>query len=134
MQSPHVMVGRTGQWTTLALALVACGGGAGGRAGAPNQPSETTTTGAEVDVGQGSPDAPTGVQPNGGRTWTTSPSPASPMLGGCAEGEPRGAARDRVSCIESCRGYDDTVPPGSTCISQYADCNLKCETKFSRLP
>ncbi len=50
------------------------------------------------------------------------------------EGPPRGAARDRASCLESCRGYDDTVPMGSSCISQYADCNLKCEAKFNRMP
>jgi hypothetical protein len=118
---------------TLALALAACGG-TYRRANAPGQPSETTTTGAAVDVGPGSPDAPSGVQPNSGSTWTTSPAPASPMLGGCPEGEPRGAANDRVSCLESCRGFDDTVPLGSRCISQYADCNLKCEAKFFRAP
>ena len=41
---------------------------------------------------------------------------------------------DRVSCLESCRGLDDTVPLGSRCLSQYADCSLKCESKFNRGP
>jgi hypothetical protein len=69
-------------------------------------------------------------------------------LGACAESGPRsapaaspssqttttGASTDRVSCLESCHGYDDTVPLGSRCLSQYADCSLKCEEKFYRGP
>lgn len=118
----------------LALALGACAERGPRTAPAASPSSQTTTTGAIVDVGPSSPGAPSGIQPNGGTTWSTSPSPASPMEGGCADGQPRGAATDRVSCLESCRGYDDTVPLGSRCLSQYADCSLKCEEKFYRGP
>ena len=112
----------------LALALGACGGGTYHRA---NAPSQTTTTGATVDVGP-SAGAPPGIASAPGTVTTTSSSPASPMEGACPEGEPRGGMTDRVSCLESCRGLDDTVPLGSRCLSQYADCSLKCEEKFSR--
>lgn len=112
----------------LALALAACGGGSYRRA---NAPSQTTTTGATVDISP-TAGAPTGIESNGATVKTTSPSPASPMEGACPEGEPRGGMTDRVSCLESCRGQDDAVPLGSRCLSQYADCSLKCEEKFSR--
>jgi hypothetical protein len=115
----------------LALALVSCRAEPYRRANSPLLPSQTTVTGATVDVGP-SPGAPSGIEPNAGSTGTTSASPASPMEGACADGEPRGGTTDRISCLESCRGYDDMVPLGSRCISQYADCSLKCEEKFSR--
>jgi len=117
----------------LALALAACGGGSHQPASAPTAPSQTTTTGATVDIGP-SAGAPPGIAPSGGTVTATSPSPASPMEGACPEGEPRGGMTDRVSCLESCRGLDDTVPLGSRCLSQYADCSLKCEAKFFRGP
>jgi hypothetical protein len=114
----------------LALALAACGGSSR-QANAPMETGQTTTTGAVVDVGNETPYAPSGIGSNGAAAKADSLAPASPMEGACPEGPPRGAARDRTSCIESCRGYDDTVPLGSRCITQYADCTLKCEEKFA---
>jgi hypothetical protein len=117
----------------LALALAACAG-SNRQANAPMESGQTTTTGAVVDVGNSTPYGPSGIGNSGAAAKADSLAPASPMEGGCAEGPPRGAARDRTSCIESCRGYDDTVPLGSLCISQYGDCTLKCEEKFFRGP
>ena len=121
-------VGSVVSVAALALALAACGGGSYRPA---NAPSETTSTGATVDTSP-TAGAPAGIEPNGATVTATSPSPASPMEGACPTGEPRGGMTDRVSCLASCRGLDDAVPLGSRCLSQYADCSLKCEEKFSR--
>jgi hypothetical protein len=101
-----------------ALALVACAG-SGARPAEPPTTSTTTTTGAAIDV----PAKP---------TPPVSTAPLSPIDGACIEGEPRGGLTDRVSCLESCRRFDDTATMGSECLSQYADCSMKCEAKFLR--
>jgi hypothetical protein len=106
-----------------ALAFVACAGSSARPADAPTT-SITTTTGAAID-GSGKP--ATAAPP-------ISAAPLSPLDGACSEGEPRGGLTDRVSCLESCRGFDDTAPMGSQCPSQYADCSMKCEAWFLRGP
>ena len=106
-----------------ALALIACAE-SGARPADPPTTSTTTTTGTTLDV----PSKPmTSARP-------ASAAPLSPLDGACIEGEPHGGLTDRVSCLESCRGFDDTAPMGSQCLSQYADCSMKCEAKFLRGP
>jgi hypothetical protein len=106
-----------------ALAFVACAA-SGARPAEPPTTSIVTTTGAAIDL----PAKPTNGAP------PVSAAPWSPLDGACIEGEPRGGLTDRVSCLESCRGFDDTAPMGSQCLSQYADCSVKCEAKFLRVP
>lgn len=112
----------------VALTLVAC---AGNRSHA-NDPSQTTTTGVSVESGPATPGDPTGITSSTGGVKATSPSTASPMEGACPEGQPNRLSIDLAACIDSCRGYDDTVQLGSSCISQYASCTSNCEAIFPR--
>jgi hypothetical protein len=108
----------------ITISLVAC---VGNRSRA-SDPSEASTTGASVNPVKSGPATP---WPNGG-VEATSPAPASPMKGACPKGQPNRLSMDRTACIDSCRGYDETVQLGSSCISQYASCASKCEATFPR--
>lgn len=94
-----------------------------------SQPAPSTTAPAGTGgIGQGAD--PTGTFPVQGST-VTSGAPASPIEGNCRAGTPNVAATDLDKCLDSCKGMDDTVPPGSRCISAKASCTSQCNTKFT---
>lgn len=119
------LVGRAGGGFA-ALVVVACGGM---RRPADEPRSQTDTTGVVVETGPASPGDPMGVAPESSPA-ATSGSVASPMEGECPRGEPHSDATDLASCIEGCRGQDQAVPLGSTCISQWQSCALQCRVAF----
>lgn len=109
------------------LALAACGGSPT----PANDPNASSSTGVTGNVGPASPGDPTGTA-NAGETKPTSGAPASPLEGKCKSGDAPAEAKDADACLKGCQGLDDTVPPGSRCISAKASCASQCRTKFKQ--
>jgi hypothetical protein len=110
------------------LTLTACGGSST----PANDPTASGTTGVGGTVGgQSSPGDPMGNTPTD-ETKPTSGAPASPMEGKCKSGPAPIEAKDLESCQKGCQGLDDTVPPGSRCVSAKTQCGINCQTKFKK--
>jgi hypothetical protein len=108
------------------LGVVAC---SGMRQPGAEPKSQTTTTGVVVESGPASPGDPMGNIPESSPK-ATSGSVASPMEGECPRGQLHADATDLASCIKGCRGQDQAVPLGSTCMSQWDSCALQCRVRF----
>jgi hypothetical protein len=113
-------------WMGFTLLVIAGCGGSQKPAKAPT--SMTETTGVSMEGGPAAPGDPSGAVPEGSPK-VTSGSVASPMEGGCERGEPRADASDLESCIDSCRGQNETVPLGSACLSQWESCVKQCRAR-----
>ncbi|MDB4940524.1 MAG: hypothetical protein JWP97_58 [Labilithrix sp.] len=109
--------------------LAACGDGGAGQPAKDPTKQETPTKVDPSSVGSPTPE-PSG--PADGVVPATA-GPATPADGGnCKSGNPRGDAKTIDTCLDSCKGLDDTVPPGSRCISAKTSCAMQCRTKFNK--
>lgn len=96
-----------------------------------NEPvSRTTTTGVATETGPGASGVTSGNSPAEGGIRVSSGAPASTMEGACPQAAPIPNAIDRTSCMKSCQGLDEAVPPGSSCISQRQSCTTQCASKY----
>lgn len=107
------------------LALAACGENGAVPVKDPSSQDPTKVDPSSVGGTTTEPSAPgSGLKP-------TSEAPGSPADGGhCKSGRPDVTADSLDKCLASCRGQDDTVPPGSRCISPAASCASQCNAKF----
>jgi hypothetical protein len=95
-----------------------------------NEPiSRATTTGVSTETGPGNSGVTSGNVPAEGGMRVGSGAPASPIEGACPQAAPLPSATDRTSCMKSCQGLDEAVPPGSRCISQRESCTTQCASK-----
>jgi hypothetical protein len=119
---------RNALFTVSILATLAACGGNTEPATDPSQvsPSSAATSTPSVPSGP----AETAVTTDG--TKPASGAPASPTEGKCKSGEPLAGAKDYDSCLTSCKGLDDQVPPGSRCISAKNSCVSQCNTKYKK--
>lgn len=115
--------------TNIALSLVVSLTAACGASTPSTEPPHATAPAGTGGIAQ--PGDPTGTFPSQGGT-AISGAPASPMEGGCKGGTINAQAKDLDACLDGCKGQDDTVPPGSRCISAKASCTSQCRTKFGK--
>lgn len=106
----------------FALVVVACGGSTPPPEPPPTGSVTSTTTATET----------TTTTPASSATPASTTTSAAPSGGQCKSGEPPANATDLDSCKAGCQALDDSVPPGTRCISARASCVSQCNTKYKK--
>ena len=118
--------------STLAsiVTLAACGGNEPAKD--PSSESTSPTSGITSTPSAAGPGDSAAAMPASEGAKPAAGAPASPMEGKCKSGAPAASVKDFDSCLSSCKGLDDQVPPGSRCISAKTSCVAQCNTKYKK--